>query len=66
MFPYGTVLDRFIQQASLRVLQADWTFSEASYGFRPQREPRASHPGACQACADALQTGPCPTSFASA
>jgi RNA-directed DNA polymerase len=33
-----TVLDRFIQQAVLQVLQADWdrTFSEASYGFRPQ------------------------------
>ncbi len=34
-----TVLDRFIQQAVLQVLQADWdpTFSEASYGFRPRR-----------------------------
>ena len=34
-----TVLDRFIQQAVLQVLQADWdpTFSEASYGFRPGR-----------------------------
>jgi RNA-directed DNA polymerase len=34
-----TVLDRFIQQAALQVLQADWdrTFSEASYGFRPGR-----------------------------
>lgn len=32
-----TVLDRFIQQAVLQVLQADWdgTFSEASFGFRP-------------------------------
>ena len=33
-----TVLDRFIQQAVMQVLQADWdpTFSEASYGFRPK------------------------------
>jgi len=34
-----TALDRFIQQAVLQVLQAYWdpTFSEHSYGFRPQR-----------------------------
>ncbi len=34
-----TVLDRFIQQAILQVLQAQWdpTFSEHSYGFRPGR-----------------------------
>ncbi len=34
-----TVLDRFIQQALLQVLQPDWdaTFSEWSYGFRPGR-----------------------------
>ena len=34
-----TVLDRFIQQAAMQVLQADWdpTFSEASFGFRPGR-----------------------------
>ena len=34
-----TVLDRFIQQAVMQVLQADWdrTFSEASFGFRPER-----------------------------
>jgi RNA-directed DNA polymerase len=34
-----TVLDRFIQQAMMQVLQADWdgTFSEASFGFRPGR-----------------------------
>jgi RNA-directed DNA polymerase len=33
------VLDRFIQQAVMQVLQADWdgTFSEASFGFRPGR-----------------------------
>lgn len=34
-----TVLDRFIQQAALQVLQDDWdpTFSDSSYGFRPRR-----------------------------
>jgi len=34
-----TVLDRFLQQAVLQVLQRDWdgTFSEQSYGFRPNR-----------------------------
>lgn len=34
-----TVLDRFIQQAVLQVLQRRWdrTFSESSYGFRPGR-----------------------------
>jgi RNA-directed DNA polymerase len=34
-----TVLDRFIQQAAMQVLQADWdrTFSESSFGFRPGR-----------------------------
>ena len=34
-----TVLDRFIQQAVLQKLQAEWdpTFSAASYGFRPGR-----------------------------
>ena len=41
MRPLGipTVLDRFIQQAMMQVLQADWdrTFSEASFGFRPGR-----------------------------
>jgi RNA-directed DNA polymerase len=33
------VLDRFIQQAVMQVLQADWdgTFSETSFGFRPTR-----------------------------
>jgi RNA-directed DNA polymerase len=45
--PYGgvrklgipTVMDRFIQQAVLQVLQGRWdsTFSEQSYGFRPGR-----------------------------
>jgi RNA-directed DNA polymerase len=34
-----TVLDRFIQQAGMQVLQRRWdrTFSEHSYGFRPGR-----------------------------
>src|SRR5438105_7485900 len=34
-----TAVDRFIQQAMLQVLQADWdqTFSAHSYGFRPGR-----------------------------
>ena len=34
-----TVLDRFIQQAVMQVLQEEWdpTFSEHSYGFRPGR-----------------------------
>jgi RNA-directed DNA polymerase len=34
-----TVLDRFIQQAVLQVLQGEWdgTFSESSFGFRPGR-----------------------------
>ena len=41
MRPLGipTALDRFIQQAVMQVLQADWdgTFSEMSFGFRPGR-----------------------------
>lgn len=34
-----TVIDRFVQQAALQVLQKIWdpTFSESSYGFREQR-----------------------------
>ena len=34
-----TVLDRFIQQAVMQVLQGDWdgSFSDASHGFRPGR-----------------------------
>src|ERR1041384_1659875 len=34
-----TVLDRFIQQAVMQVMQRrwDWTFSDHSYGFRPGR-----------------------------
>ena len=34
-----SVLDRFIQQALMQVLQREWdaTFSKSSYGFRPKR-----------------------------
>jgi RNA-directed DNA polymerase len=34
-----SVLDRFVQQAVMQVLQVDWdgTFSETSFGFRPGR-----------------------------
>src|SRR5262245_63938439 len=43
-----TVLDRFIQQAVMQVLQAAWdpTFSAASFGFRPGR---SAHPAVRQA-----------------
>jgi len=43
-----TVLDRFIQQAVMQVLQRRWdpTFSEASYGFRPGR---SAHQAVAQA-----------------
>ena len=48
------VLDRFIEQALLQVLQADWdpTFSEGSYGFRPKR---SAHQAVAQAQADIRQ-----------
>ncbi len=43
-----TVLDRFIQQALLQVLQGEWdrSFSERSYGFRPKR---SAHQAVAQA-----------------
>jgi RNA-directed DNA polymerase len=43
-----TVLDRFIQQAVMQLLQGQWdaTFSEHSYGFRPQR---SAHQAVAQA-----------------
>src|ERR1700722_6570173 len=43
-----TVLDRFIQQAVMQVLQRKWdgTFSENSYGFRPGR---SAHQAVAQA-----------------
>jgi retron-type reverse transcriptase len=39
MLGIPTVLDRFIQQALLQILQEQWdeTFSQFSYGFRPGR-----------------------------
>ena len=50
MRPLGipTVLDRFIQQAVMQVLQRDWdrTFSEHSFGFRPGR---SAHQAVAQA-----------------
>src|SRR5437773_7608141 len=43
-----TVLDRFIQQAVMQVLQQQWdrTFSDSSYGFRPGR---STHQAVAQA-----------------
>src|SRR5580693_5770993 len=43
-----TVLDRFIQQAAMQVLQRRWdrTFSDHSYGFRPKR---SAHQAVAQA-----------------
>ena len=48
MLGIPTVLDRFIQQAVLQVLQPqiDPSFSESSYGFRPGRR---AHDAVCQA-----------------
>lgn len=48
MLGIPTVLDRFIQQAVLQVLQPrfDPAFSESSYGFRPGRR---AHDAVCQA-----------------
>jgi len=49
-----TVLDRFIQQAVLQVLQRQWdrTFSEHSYGFRPNRSAHQAVAAAQQHIAD--------------
>ncbi len=49
-----TVLDRFIQQAVLQVLQRSWdrTFSEHSYGFRPGRSAHQAVSQAQQYIAD--------------
>ena len=43
-----TVLDRFIQQAVMQVLQRRWdrTFSDHSYGFRPGRSAHQAVEGA--------------------
>jgi RNA-directed DNA polymerase len=48
MLVIPTVLDRFIQQAVLQVLQPrfDRTFSESSFGFRPGRR---AHDAVCKA-----------------
>jgi RNA-directed DNA polymerase len=49
-----TVLDRFIQQAVMQVLQRSWdqTFSEHSYGFRPGRSAHQAVTKAQQYLAD--------------
>jgi RNA-directed DNA polymerase len=49
-----TVLDRFIQQAVMQVLQRKWdgTFSEHSYGFRPGRSAHQAVAQAQQYIAD--------------
>ena len=49
-----TVLDRFIQQAVMQVLQGQWdrTFSEHSYGFRPGRSAHQAVAAAQQHLAD--------------
>ena len=49
-----TVLDRFIQQAVMQVLQGRWdhTFSEHSYGFRPGRSAHQAVAQAQQYIAD--------------
>jgi len=49
-----TVLDRFIQQTVLQVLQRSWdrTFSEHSYGFRPGRSAHQAVSQAQQYIAD--------------
>ncbi len=49
-----TVLDRFIQQAVMQVLQRrwDWSFSKHSYGFRPKRSAHQAVEAAQQHIAD--------------
>ena len=49
-----TVLDRFVQQAVMQVLQRRWdrTFSEHSYGFRPGRSAHQAVKQAQQCIAD--------------
>lgn len=57
MRPLGipTVVDRLIQQATMQVLQKIWdhTFSEYSYGFRPNRSQRM----AVEQCKDYVEQG---------
>jgi RNA-directed DNA polymerase len=52
-----TVLDRFIQQAAMQVLQAAWdgTFCEHSHGFRPGRSAQ----GAVRAAQAYIAAGDC-------
>jgi RNA-directed DNA polymerase len=52
-----TVLDRFIQQAVLQVLQGPWdpTFSPHSYGFRPGRSAHQAVAAAQQCMVDGLR-----------
>ena len=54
-----TVLDRFIQQAVMQVLQRKWdrTFSEHSYGFRPGRSAHQAVEKA-QHCFNLLEHAP--------
>jgi RNA-directed DNA polymerase len=49
-----TVLDRFVQQAVMQILQRRWdrTFSEHSYGFRPGRSAHQAVKQAQQCIAD--------------
>jgi RNA-directed DNA polymerase len=50
-----TVLDRYVQQAVAQVLQQIWdyTFSDSSFGFRPER----SQHGALRACQRIIESG---------
>lgn len=50
MLGIPTVLDRFIQQAVLQVLQPEWdpTFSGASFGFRPGRSAHQAIEHVCE------------------
>ncbi|SRR5712691_5102750 len=52
-----TVLDRFIQQAVMQVLQRQWdpTFSDSSYGFRPGRSAQQAVAQAQQYIAEGRQ-----------
>jgi RNA-directed DNA polymerase len=52
------VLDRFVQQAVLQVLQPSWdpTFSDASFGFRPGR---SAHQAVARAQADIAEGCAC-------
>jgi RNA-directed DNA polymerase len=52
------VLDRFLQQAVMQVLQEEWdpTFSPSSYGFRPGRSAHQAVAAAQQFIADGCHT----------